>query len=650
MNRILKINSSTKMHVRQLLSGLVLLLVAAVKYSNAQFIGNGGFMAKQVSTNYSLFSNQILLPFSNLKNGSAGMRSMLADTFTVSINPEKDNTIYERNSGNSNGAGEYFIAGTTGSPYKNRALLQFNIAAAVPAGAVISNVSMTLHLAGTSGNSNAYGIELHKVLQAWGEGASNAGPQAGQGDSAEVNDATWVNAFFPGTNWTTTGGNFSASTSGIQTVNGIGFYTWSSIGMVSDVQNWLMNPAANFGWLLKSDELASFQAKRFSSRENAILANRPTLNITYILNPPNIPPSVSITSPLNNSTYAAGDTILLNAIATDTDGSITKVVFYANGVKFYEDLTAPYGLSADDAEPGNYAVFARAFDNSGDSATSSVVNVLITGCTPTGSILGEGYTNIPGTQVSDLTNHPSYPNNPSIVVQLTGLFEYSNVGINYGGRIRGYICAPLTGNYTFYIAGDDQAGLFLSTDDNPTNKRLIAYNVNPVGFRIWNSIPTQKSLPIRLVKGARYYIETLHKQGSTPANHLSVRWVLPNGVSEAPIPGSRLSPVVGALTVSTSSAFDISMRSKQSVRNVSEKFGIKILPNPSPHYFILTTQANNKSTFSITITDILGRVVETKQNIPSNGTIIIGENLLPGIYFAQIIQGSEKKQLKLIKQ
>jgi hypothetical protein len=46
---------------------------------------------------------------------------------------------------------------------------------------------------------------------------------------------------------------------------------------------------------------------------------------------------------------------------------------------------------------------------------------------------------------------------------------------------------------------------------------------------------------VKLGAGRRYYLEVMQKQSAGSA-HLSVRWRLPNGVEERPIPGSRLSP------------------------------------------------------------------------------------------------------------
>ena len=369
---------------------------------------------------------------------------------------------------------------------------------------------------------------------------------------------------------------------------------------------------------------------------------------SIVLEAPNQPPTVTINSPLDNSSFPAGAPITLDATASDVDGTITKVEFYDNNVKFLTDSTAPYMYTSTDAPPGNYNITARAFDNDGDSAVSSLVRMTVVACTPAGVITGEGYTNIPGNQVTDLINHSSYPDNPSITAQLNR-FEYSNAGDNYGARIRGYICAPQTGNYTFYIAGDDQAGLWLSTDDNPANKTLIAYNLTPVGFRAWTTKATQKSAPIRLVKGVRYYIEALHKQ-SSGANHLSVAWVMPNGVTEAPIPGNRLSPIVSAITQARKPNFEDAMKVKTEAEIVSG-LSITASPNPASDYFTVNIKSNTTEPIVLTVTDITGRIIETKTGAKANSSIQFGSEYRPGIYFIEVNQGTRKGKgkLKLLK-
>ena len=76
------------------------------------------------------------------------------------------------------------------------------------------------------------------------------------------------------------GGDFSPDASAAAAVAGIGSYTWASTSqLVADVQNWLDDPAANFGWLVLGDESKSKTAKRFNSKDNA--ENQPMLVVEY---------------------------------------------------------------------------------------------------------------------------------------------------------------------------------------------------------------------------------------------------------------------------------------------------------------------------------------------------------------------------------
>jgi hypothetical protein len=62
----------------------------------------------------------------------------------------------------------------------------------------------------------------------------------------------------------------------------VGLQTWNSTaGMVADVQDWLDNPSTNFGWALVGNESTFPTTKRFSTKEDANVANRPSLTIFF---------------------------------------------------------------------------------------------------------------------------------------------------------------------------------------------------------------------------------------------------------------------------------------------------------------------------------------------------------------------------------
>ncbi|MBC7890221.1 MAG: T9SS type A sorting domain-containing protein [Ferruginibacter sp.] len=199
---------------------------------------------------------------------------------TVVLSAVKDNTIYQESTGYSNGIGDNFFSGSTATGKPRRALMKFDIASVIPAGASVTSVTLSLFCNKTVSGTNI--MRIHQLLADWGEGSSNAGGQEGAGTPAASNDATWASRFHLSTLWNTTGGEFAATASAsasVVTDNTV--YTWTSPQAIADVQNWLNNPATNFGWILIGDEARLQSAKRFASRENPNSTQRPQLSVTY---------------------------------------------------------------------------------------------------------------------------------------------------------------------------------------------------------------------------------------------------------------------------------------------------------------------------------------------------------------------------------
>lgn len=96
----------------------------------------------------------------------------------------------------------------------------------------------------------------------------------------------------------------------------------------------------------------------------------------FISGQANQPPVVTITSPVNGTTFTSGSTIVLTANAND-DGSISKVEFYQGVTKLGDDNTSPYSYSWTNVPDGNYTLTAKAYDNLGASTVSEVVNITV---------------------------------------------------------------------------------------------------------------------------------------------------------------------------------------------------------------------------------------------------------------------------------
>lgn len=158
-------------------------------------------------------------------------------------------------------------------------------------------------------------------------------------------------------------------------------------------------------------------------------------------------------------------------------------------------------------------------------------------CSGSGKITRDFWANTSGSSISDIP----FNSTPTSTSQITIFEGPTNTADNYGSRIRGYICPPLTGNYTFWIASDNNSELWLSTNDQPTNKVKIASVEGFCPSRGWTKYPIQQSVPINLTARTKYYIEAIHRE-SIQGDNLAVGWQLPNGDLERPIPGTRLSP------------------------------------------------------------------------------------------------------------
>jgi len=120
------------------------------------------------------------------------------------------------------------------------------------------------------------------------------------------------------------------------------------------------------------------------------------------------------------------------------------------------------------------------------------------------------------------------------ITRLAALDSTGGMGNNYATRNSGWFIPPATDNYVFFIATDDDTDLFLSTDNNPANKRLIAQEGAWAPYRNWltdnGGIPnTQErsdmwspdggvNMPyaagIPLTVGVPYYIEVVFHQGT----------------------------------------------------------------------------------------------------------------------------------------
>ncbi|MHC4975660.1 MAG: multicopper oxidase domain-containing protein [Planctomycetota bacterium] len=205
----------------------------------------------------------------------------LASAVTVDLAAAKDVTLYENASGDTaNGSGSRIFVGNTNDSLIRRGLIHFNVNSFIPANSTINSVTLTLYVSRTEAGPET--VTLHRVTSDWGEGASNASGQEGAGDSAELNDATWIYTFYDTALWSSPGGDFIGTASASQSVAGPGVYvSWTGAGLVADVQDWVDGNAFDYGWMLIGNESVSKTAKRFETHEANNSSQHPVLTIDY---------------------------------------------------------------------------------------------------------------------------------------------------------------------------------------------------------------------------------------------------------------------------------------------------------------------------------------------------------------------------------
>ena len=258
------------------------------------------------------------------------------------------------------------------------------------------------------------------------------------------------------------------------------------------------------------------------------------------------------TDPATTATISEAGTYILKLTATDATGTVSdqkEIIVYADAceaAKATGEWTANYYDRDDDCDVdmADFAIFAAEWLNS----TALDEGWVYEGDfgDPANALIADYWMDIEGGDPNDLLEAEGYPDTPAGSYFVTDELRGTLTGSTFGQRIYGYIVAPLTGDYTFYIASDDGSRLFLSSDTTPvdTNPALgnqIAEVIVWTDPDQWDKETEagQASTIISLTAGQYYYIEVLHKE-NTGGDNVSVGWKLPGEATIEVIPATAL--------------------------------------------------------------------------------------------------------------
>ena len=191
------------------------------------------------------------------------------------------------------------------------------------------------------------------------------------------------------------------------------------------------------------------------------------------------PPTVSISNPLHGANFSSGANVTIEATASDVDGTITTVDFFAGINLIGTDTTSPYSIIWNSAPGGTHILTARATDNSGDATISSPVSITIAGSTvsnnqfvnaqplsgESGTVLGS---NIGATKEAGEPNHHGNTGGASVwytwQAPTSGAVAITTSGSSFDTILAVYTGSSVSG-LSFIASNDDQPGVLTSRVD-----------------------------------------------------------------------------------------------------------------------------------------------------------------------------------------
>lgn len=92
----------------------------------------------------------------------------------------------------------------------------------------------------------------------------------------------------------------------------------------------------------------------------------------------NVLPTVTLTEPDPGEVFDAPASVYMTANAADSDGTVAKVEYYANGSKIGEATAAPYEFFWNNVFTGNFTLTAKTIDNGGAFSISDPLSISVT--------------------------------------------------------------------------------------------------------------------------------------------------------------------------------------------------------------------------------------------------------------------------------
>ena len=176
----------------------------------------------------------------------------------------------------------------------------------------------------------------------------------------------------------------------------------------------------------------------------------------------NVPPSVSITGPAPGASFKAPINIAVEAVATDSDGTVQQVAFFANGAPIGAATASPFSVIWSPA-PGNYTLTAVATDDHWGITTSAPVNVVILANAPPAVSITSPVTNTEFPAQSLIAIAAAATDSDGGIQQVEFFVDGVSIGTDGAAPYSASWNASIGGHLLKAVATDNQGATAMST-------------------------------------------------------------------------------------------------------------------------------------------------------------------------------------------
>ncbi|MCR6642523.1 MAG: Ig-like domain-containing protein [Sporocytophaga sp.] len=428
-------------------------------------------------------------------------------------------------------------------------------------------------------------------------------------DVTDADDNVWKVEFYNGSTWL--GSDFTAPYS----------YTWNNV------------PAGIYN--ITALAIDNLGASSSSTRNNIVVIA-------------NTAPSISITSPVTNQSFAAPANITITTEVTDAENNITKVDFYNGSTLLGSDLTAPYSYTWNNVPAGVYNITALVIDNQNATASSTRNNITVIANTPPTVSITSPAANAAFTAPATVTISANAADANGTVSKVeffsgttllntdnTAPYSYSWAGV-------------AAGTYSITAKATDNSGAV--TTSAAISITVTASTANITGPACANN---NQTLTYELAPSLRasVYNYGWYFTGSTQS-------FIPSGYQATLVTGSNYGAGQLCVGVSLNAApwhttYCITVpkcsgaREDETETLWTENTAANTLsfPNPFENEVTLTLPSDNEPA-SIEVFNVNGiRVV----NVQATGSYTFGNELSTGIYFVKISRPNKTEAIKVVK-